>query len=104
MQRITDTQDATTPLPATEKQLHFAMLIASRNRVVLPREVQADRRALSQWIDYQQAVTPAYPLDTRPTSRQVAFAEKLATIKRRNVPDECFRDRSMLSHWIDSNR
>lgn len=91
------------PQPATEKQLHFAKIIAGRNRVVLPWAVQQDRRAISQWIEHQQAIAPTVA-DSHPTSRQVAFAEKLARIKRRAVPEECFRDRSLLSRWIDRNR
>lgn len=90
-------------LPATPKQLAFARHLAMRNQVVLPWDVQTDRRSLSHWIDQQAAKSPSFPSHL-PTSRQVAFAEKLARIKRRAVPDECFRDRGLMSRWIDCNR
>lgn len=105
MQHLLDQPGSDLPQPATEKQLHFARLIAGRNRVLLPWAVQQDRRAISEWIGHQQATAPAAATaDSHPTSRQVAFAEKLARIKRRAVPEECFRDRSLLSRWIDRNR
>jgi hypothetical protein len=98
----TDTMDDPIILPATEKQIMFARRVASQNQVVLPWEVQQDRRALSRWID-AQAQKPASAPD-HPTSKQVAFAERLARAKRRAVPDECFRSRALMSRWIDSNR
>jgi hypothetical protein len=89
-------------LPVTQKQMVFARTLAMRNRVVLPREAQQDRRALSQWIDVQVKYPPV--VDNRPTSKQAAFAERIALIKRRNVPDECYRDRELMSRWINSNK
>ncbi len=89
-------------LPATSKQLAFAHRIAEVQNVVLPWEVQQDRRALSRWIDDRLAEPPVH--DTRPSSKQVAFAERIARIKRSAVPDECFRDRTLMSRWIDSNK
>lgn len=90
-------------IPATQRQIAYARALALRNQVVLPWEVQQDRRTLSRWIDAQAALPPAQP-DNRPSSKQVAFAERIARISRRAVPDECFRDRQMMSRWIDSNR
>lgn len=98
----TETMDRSSTLPATEKQIMFARRLASQNQVVLPWEIQQDRRALSRWID-TQAKKPASAPD-HPTSKQVAFAERLARAKRRAVPDECFRSRALMSRWIDSNR
>jgi hypothetical protein len=96
--------EATTfAIAATERQLSYARALAQRNQVLLPWEVQLDRRSLSAWIDAQAKLHPAEP-DARPSSKQVAFAEKIARYKRRAVPDECFRDRQLLSRWIDSNR
>jgi len=89
-------------LPVTQKQMVFARTLALKNQVVLPWEVQQDRRALSQWID-AQVKSPAV-MDNRPTSKQAAFAERIARIKRRDVPDECYRDRELMSRWINSNK
>lgn len=96
-------QDTTFAIAATERQLSYARILAQRNGVLLPWEVQLDRRSLSAWIDAQAKMRPLES-DGRPSSKQVAFAEKIARYKRRAVPDECFRDRMLLSRWIDSNR
>lgn len=90
-------------IPATHRQLAYARALALRNQVILPWEVQQDRRALSAWIEAQAALQPA-DTGNRPTSKQVAFAERLARVKRRAVPDECFRDKGLMSRWIDGNR
>lgn len=96
--------EATTfAIAATARQLSYARALAQRNQVLLPWEVQLDRRSLSAWIDAQAKARPAEP-DPRPSSKQVAFAEKIARFKRRAVPDECFRDRQLLARWINSNR
>ncbi len=89
-------------LPATSKQLAYARKIAESQNVVLPWEIQQDRRALSQWIDTQRAAPRVR--DTRPSSKQAAFAERIARIRRSSVPDECFRDRTLMSRWIDTNK
>ncbi len=89
-------------LPATQKQILFARKLAMQNHVILPWEVQQDRRALSQWIDTQTKTTPSQ--DMRPTSKQVAFAERIARAKRRDVPDECYKSRDLMSRWITSNK
>ncbi len=89
-------------LPATPRQIAYARSLATRNRTLLPWEVQQDRRSLSAWIDAQAKLTSV--AGNEPTSKQVAFAERIARIKRRAVPDECFRDRQLLSRWIDNNR
>ncbi len=96
------TSETRTALPATPKQLAYARKIAEQHNIVLPWEIQQDRRALSQWIDTQR--TAPRVRDTRPSSKQVAFAERIARIKRSAVPDECFRDRTLMSRWIDSNK
>jgi len=90
-------------LPATERQIAYARALALRNAVVLPWDVQQDRRSLSAWIERQGAARPA-DFSHLPSSKQVAFAEKLARIKHRQVPEECFRDRQLMSKWIDGNR
>ena len=92
----------TQPLPATAKQIQFARKLALRNQVILPWEVQQDRRALSQWIDAQARIK--YTPGDHPTSKQVAYAERLARAKRMAVPEECFRSRELMSRWIDHNR
>ncbi|MEM8976048.1 MAG: hypothetical protein AAGD43_28615 [Pseudomonadota bacterium] len=91
-----------TTLPATPKQLAYARKLAEQQNVVLPWDIQQDRRAMSQWIDTQRSAPRVR--DTRPSSKQVAFAERIARIKRSPVPDECFRDRTLMSRWIDSNK
>ncbi|WP_170766562.1 hypothetical protein [Ruegeria lacuscaerulensis] len=91
-----------TALPATAKQLAYARKLAEQQNVVLPWEIQQDRRAMSQWINTQRSAPRVR--DTRPSSKQVAFAERIARIKRSPVPDECFRDRTLMSRWIDSNK
>ncbi|RYG90090.1 hypothetical protein EU803_15880 [Loktanella sp. IMCC34160] len=90
------------PLPATPKQIAYARSLAARNHVVLPWEVQQDRKAMSDWIDQQASQKPS--MNDLPSSRQVQFAERIARMKRRQIPDECFRSRSLLSGWINSNR
>lgn len=97
-----DMQSSDYTIPATPKQIAYARQLASRNGVVLPWEVQQDRKAISAWIDEQAARIA--PTSDHPTSRQVQFAERIARAKHRAIPDECFRNRSMLSAWIDSNR
>ena len=94
-------------LPATQNQLNYAKSLAEKLGVVLPWDVQQDRRALSAWIDEQRGRirdimshrTSAYP-----TSKQVAFAERIARIKRTQVPPHCFKDKHSMSRWIDDMR
>lgn len=88
-------------LPPTAKQMAYARKIAGARNLVLPWDVQQDRRALSRWIDQSKQL--AAVRDDRPSSKQVAYAEKIARIKRRNIPDECFLNRQLMSRWIDSN-
>ncbi len=90
-----------TTLPATAKQLAYARKIAEQQNVVMPWEIQQDRRAMRQWIDTQRLAPRVR--DTRPSSKQVAFTERIARIKHSPVPNECFRDRNLMSRWIDSN-
>ncbi|WP_226781480.1 hypothetical protein [Oceaniglobus trochenteri] len=92
-------------LPASEKQLRFALQIAQRLGRSIPADTRQDRRALSRWIDENRGAAQAQAgrFSHYPTSKQVAFAEKIARLKRRNVPDECFRDKGLMSRWIDSN-
>ena len=97
-----DTLERSQALPATEKQIVFARRLASRNQVVLPWDVQQDRRALSRWIETQSQLTISAPY--QPSSKQVAFAERIARAKRKTVPDECFQSRELMSRWINSNR
>jgi hypothetical protein len=92
----------TTVLPATEKQVMYAMSLATKRYTKLPEGITLDRAALSKWIDANKA--PKSRFDQYPSSKQVAFAERIARIKRSDVPQECFRDRDLLSHWIDSNK
>ncbi len=93
----------TTPLPATAKQIAYARVIAGRNHLILPWEVQLDRKKISAWIE-QHAAVPSSHDTSLPTSKQVGFAERIARIKRRDVPDECYRSKELLSKWIDSNK
>lgn len=90
-------------LPVSDKQLRFARRIAARAALELPPEAQADRRAMSAWIDAHLPGRDRPAVSRTPSSRQVAFAERIARIKRRNVPPECFRDMGLMSRWIDSN-
>ena len=90
-------------VPVTEKQLTYARQISTRSGVVLPREVQQNRYALSRWIDTHKIAKPTGPFSNYPSSKQVGFAERIARMKRREVPQECFRDRTMMSKWIDAN-
>lgn len=94
--------DAPLALPATERQIAYALTLALRNQSLLPADLRRDRRALSDWIKTQASLRPAE--GSQPTARQIAFAERLARMKRRAVPEECFRDRKLLSRWIDGNR
>lgn len=91
-------------LPATEKQIGYARVLAQRCGVVLPWEVQQSRKLLSSWIDEKQNEAELNRFASYPSSKQVAFAERIARHKRRLVPQECFRDRKMMSKWIDANR
>lgn len=90
------------PLPATEKQIVYAMSLATKRHIKLPEGITLNRAALSRWIDANKA--PQSRFDHYPSSKQVAFAERIARLKRSNVPQECFRDRDLLSRWIDSNK
>ena len=89
-------------LPPTEKQIAYATTLAARLHLTLP--AQADRAALSKWIDAHKASKPTGKFSNYPSSKQVAFAERIATLKRNPVPPECFRDRDLMSRWIDSNK
>ena len=95
-----DTQDPAI-LPPTQKQMAYARSIAGQKNIVLPWDVQQDRRALSQWIDSAKEL--ASVSSDRPSSKQVAYAERIARIKRRAIPDECFQSRDLMSRWIDAN-
>lgn len=91
-------------LPASEKQLRFARALALRTGLVLPYEVQIDRKRLSEWIDQTKRATPVSKFSNYPSSKQVAFAERLARVKRRDIPRACFQDRGLMSKWIDHNK
>ena len=91
-------------MPATEKQVHYAMALAAKAGIVLPKGLVTDRAALSSWIDAHRPKAPDGQFANYPASRQVAFAERIARLKRSEVPPECFRDRTLMSRWIDSNK
>ena len=101
MEQHLDTPYAAQAIPPTAKQITFARSIAGRQNILLPWDVQQDRRALSRWID--RATHDASASNDRPTSKQVAYAEKLSRIKRRPIPEECFQSRDLMSRWIDAN-
>lgn len=90
-------------LPATEKQLSYARHLAARAGTVLPDELAADRRALSDWIDAQSKPRAPSRFDAYPSSKQVAFAERIARMRRREIPRACFQDKTLMSRWIDGN-
>lgn len=100
-----DISEATeaTPLPATEKQMHYAQVLSLRTGAKLPAGILQDRFALSKWIDAQKAASTG-KFANYPSSKQVAFAERIARLKRRDIPRECFQDRTMMSRWIDGNK
>lgn len=90
-------------LPATPRQLTFARRIAARTGRSLPDEVQADRTALSRWID-RNMDQPANKFANYPSAKQVRFAEHIARRRRAEVPQECFRDKGRMSSWITANK
>ena len=92
------------PLPATEKQISYARILASKSGTRLPEDVLHDRAALSAWIDAQKASPSRGRFADYPSSKQVAFAERIARVRRTEIPYECFRDRTMMSRWIDGNK
>lgn len=94
----------TQPLPATEKQVSYARILAAKTNSALPKNIERDRTALSKWIDSHKAPAPTGRFADYPSSRQVQFAERIARLKRSDVPQECFRDRTLMSRWIDSNK
>lgn len=94
----------TQPMPATEKQISYARVLASKTKSPLPKGIERDRTALSKWIDCHKAPAPTGKFSEYPSSKQVQFAERIARLKRSEVPHECFRDRTMMSNWIDSNK
>ncbi|MEO0938138.1 MAG: hypothetical protein AAFY38_08285 [Pseudomonadota bacterium] len=96
-----DAPAPTPPAPATAKQMAFAQSIAKRTGAPLPKD--ADRRALSAWIERHKA-QPQGRLAALPSAKQVAFAERIARLKRREVPAECFKDRTLMARWIDGNK
>ncbi|MGB3245545.1 MAG: hypothetical protein WBB25_13505 [Sulfitobacter sp.] len=92
------------PLPATEKQITYARILAAKSGTPMPKGIERDRAALSRWIDGHKAPAAQSKFANYPSSKQVAFAERIARLKRSEVPQECFRDRTMMSRWIDSNK
>lgn len=92
------------PLPATEKQITYARVLAAKAKSPLPKGIERDRTALSKWIDSHKAPAPSGKFSNYPSSKQVQFAERIARLKRRDVPPECFRDKSLMSRWIDANK
>ena len=90
-------------LPATEKQIHYALEIALRTKVELPEDIRTDRQKLSRWIEDNKPRVSSSRFSDYPSSKQVAFAERIARMKRRNVPQQCFRDKTIMSKWIDRN-
>lgn len=91
-------------LPATEKQLSFARILAARHGIALPVGIAADRAVLSKWIDAHKIEAARTAFSNYPSSKQVAFAERIARLRRGAVPPECFRDRALMSRWIDHNK
>lgn len=94
----------TQPLPATEKQITYARILAAKSGTPMPKGIERDRAALSRWIDGHKAPAAQGKFSEYPSSKQVQFAERIARLKRRDVPQECFRDRTLMSRWIDSNK
>ncbi len=92
------------PLPATEKQVSYARILASKSGTPLPKGIERDRIALSKWIDAHKVPAAQGQFANYPSSRQVQFAERIARLKRREIPQECFRDRTLMSRWIDGNK
>lgn len=92
------------PLPATEKQISYARVLAAKTGAALPRHIEQDRVALSKWIDSHKVPAPQGRFSEYPSSKQVQFAERIARIKRSEVPPECFRDKTLMSRWIDGNK
>jgi len=90
------------PVPATQKQIDYAMSLAEKTKSKLPVGFAADRARLSRWIDAHKPAPSAF--NDYPSSKQVGFAERIARKKRSTVPPECFRDRALMSRWIDSNK
>lgn len=101
--------DAYVP-PPSQKQRQYAVRIAATLGKTLPREAQADRASLSEWIDQHLEAFKAKQTASKrqfggaASSKQVAFAERLGRMKMRSVPDECFRSKALMSKWIDANR
>lgn len=91
-------------LPATEKQIHYAQALAQKSGLKVPKDVLADRAALSRWIDAHKPKPVKGRFANYPSSKQVAFAERIARLKRAQVPPECFRDKTLMSRWIDGNK
>ena len=92
------------PLAATEKQMTYARILASKSGTALPPGIEHDRAKLSAWIDAHKAPASKGQFDDYPSSKQVAFAERIARLKRRDVPRECFHDKTLMSRWIDGNK
>lgn len=92
------------PLAATEKQIAYARVLASKSGTPLPQGIERDRAKLSAWIDAHKAPAPQGRFSDYPSSKQVAFAERIARLKRRDVPRECFHDKTLMSRWIDGNK
>lgn len=91
-------------MPATEKQMNYARILARKTGADLPKGIENDRTALSDWIESHKAPVHDGPFAAYPSAKQVAFAERIARLKRRDVPEECFRDKTLMSRWIDGNK
>ncbi|MEM9637242.1 MAG: hypothetical protein AAGA94_06305 [Pseudomonadota bacterium] len=92
------------PRAATQKQIDYARAIAQKTGATMPKNLSANRAALSAWIDTHKPKAPVGRFSNYPSSKQVAFAERIARVKRRDIPQECFRDKNMMSKWIDGNK
>ena len=85
-------------VPPTEKQLHFAQLLAQERGIRVPDSALQSKQACSAFIEESQTRTA----DGRPTDKQLNYARRLADEFRLELPAEALSSRRACSAFIDS--
>lgn len=83
--------------PPTEKMLAYAVSIAERLAIKLPKDVRTDFVACRKFID-------THANETAPSPKALAYAESIAKAKGKPLPDDARKSAKKLSAWIDSNK
>lgn len=82
----------------TEKQIAYAVRIATKLSIELPEEVRNDFDKCREFIDQNKDAA------MRPSDKQLAFAARIAKEKGVEIPEAASKDGAQLSRWIDENK